>query len=142
MRPLSPGLRGTLLTLAAFSGIGCSDALPTESNQTEEIVYFALSEDAARAFGEALADVRGRILPELKAAGPDALAPLLDELTGAIATRNQMALRRAVTRMEIVLNDLNAGDHDAAIATELDVVRFVLEHAQPLAYGPGATAKQ
>jgi hypothetical protein len=118
------------------SVLACADSLPAEPKDSL-LLRFALSEASAQAFEEALDDVRSRILPALS--GLDAshsLAPLLDDFSSALTARDQIALRRVLTRTESIIAQLEQGDAAAAaIGSELDAVRLILEEARPLAQG-------
>ena len=139
MRRNFPGrLRGLATCLVIGCAVlACSDSLPTEADSESKPLPFALSEDAALAFDQALDDVRGRILPALNTVDtPQSLSSLLDELTAGIAARDPHLLQRALNRTEAALVQLEgAQDGAAAIATELDAIRLILVHARPLATG-------
>jgi hypothetical protein len=142
MRGSSHGRPRGLVTclLIGCAVLACSDSIPTEIDNQPTPAPFALSENAARAFDQALDDVRGRILPALSAVDtPQSLAQLLDELTAGIASRDRHLLQRALNRTEAALAQLagveGADDGAASIATELDAIRLILVHARPLVNG-------
>ena len=127
-----------LLSLAICGGLACDS--PT-GVAPESATRFSLPDATARAFDDALLDARLRVLPalsEIDASGP--LASSMDALRAAIATRDQGALRRALARTESAIGELARGDGPAAIASDLDAIRLIVEHARPLAYGGGDRA--
>jgi hypothetical protein len=131
MTPSRPRLA---LLLCTTLTIACSDGLPTEAVQPSEPVRFALSETEAQAFAAAFDDVGERILPALVTADESRLAALLAELTSTIATRDQLALQRALQRMTFTLDDVTRDDETkAAFGSDLDALRLILEQARPLA---------
>jgi hypothetical protein len=132
-----------VLAVAVTGAVACSDTLPTQGLDAK-FVSFTLSEDSARAFREALNDVRERILPTLSpddASSP--LSPPLVELTAAIDARDLRALERALACADAAIAKLDRGDDaSAAIGSELDAVRLILEHARPLADDAPRTARR
>jgi hypothetical protein len=126
---------------AALIALACADAVPTESRPDPLSLRFALNAAAAKSFDVAIDDVRDRILPALSSAdAATALAPILDDLTSSINTRDAYALRSAVARGDQFLAHLRRDDATtAAIGMELDAVRLILEDARLLAVGSSVT---
>jgi hypothetical protein len=123
-----------LLSIALCGGLAC-DSLSTEARQRPEVARFILSEGDAKAFAEALQDVRMRVLPTLAdIEGSSSLYPLMAELSDAIAGRDQSALRSVLARTQSAITALDRGDTAVGgAASELDVLRLILDQAHPLA---------
>ena len=127
-----------ILALTTVGSAGCSDALPTESRKEQAPEVLTLSETAAKSFAAALNDVHDRILPALTAVdAPPSLAPMLDDLTASIHTRDARALRLTIDRINVALAGFQTTDAAAAgVASDVDAIRLILEHARLLDGGP------
>ena len=128
-----------LLAVAICGGIACES--PTAIADKSVVERFALNETAARAFDDALRDVRLRVLPGLSGVDAEnALAPSIDALASAIEARDEGALRAAMARTERAISQLGRDGDAEAIASDLDALRLILEHARPLADGSSSSA--
>lgn len=98
-----------LTALAKLGTFVCSDSPPGAPPGETTITRFTLTEDAATALTDALDDVRVRLLPTfetLAARRSVDLRVLLDDLTGAVATRERSGLRAALRRTDAFIEML------------------------------------
>jgi hypothetical protein len=133
--------RASLLLSLAIGAGGLACDSPTAVGREGELTRFALSEESARSFDGALRDVRQRVLPVLSDMDASSdLAPLLDVLAHAISMRDQRALVEAIARVDDVIRGLERGADADIVASDLDALRLILDHARPLAADANAAA--
>ena len=133
--------RACLILSVAISGSGLACDSPTGVAPEPLVARFSLSDGSATAFDDALRDIRQRVLPGLRDIDTSqSLGPLIDAISGAIATRDRRALRDVLARTEAAVASLSRADDAATFASDLDTVRLILEHARPLADGASEPA--
>jgi hypothetical protein len=126
-----------LLCAAAMVFAGCADGSPTEANPPAgELTVgataprYVLVATAAelQAFGEAVDDMRLRVLPTLAEVPRSAgVADVLDRLAAALERQDAAALMQAASEIGAFRDSL---DEEAEWAAEFDVLNLLVDVAQ------------
>jgi hypothetical protein len=117
-----------LALLIAAAPIGCADDNPSAPALTNS----APNGPNAKAtnFHAALEDIRTRVLPTFAAdAEPERILSILNDLETSLGSRDPQALRKAVTRSDKLLEDLQ-NNGDQALAADLAAIALIVEHAR------------
>ena len=120
------------ISAIALCALAC-DRAPTAPVADDAGPRFALSENTVIAYDLAIGDLRERIVPALPLELQPVIASRLEELRSALEQRSESALQRALARLNDVVSGFDAADENSTtIATELEPVRLVIEHARGL----------
>jgi hypothetical protein len=126
-----------LLCAAAMVFTGCAEGSPTEAaNPAEELSVgtaaprhmLVASAAELQAFGEAVDDMRSRVLPTLaEVPGSAGVADALDRLSAALERRDASALLQAASEIGALRESL---DVEGEWAAEFDVLSLLVDAAQ------------
>ena len=116
---------------AAIAVAACNEVTPVDVPAAQPL-RFALSDEQAEAFRIAVEDIRERIEPGLPQ-GRESIGVALSELRHAIETRDQHVLTHAIVSARSALAAIELAYAETGdVSNDLDALRLILEHAQPL----------